>query len=256
MELDIYNWALVFLRVSAFLLVLPFFSVANFPVMMRVALSVLMAMLLAPMLPPFTAGRLDLLSLLGLMFQEVSVGLLLGFVARMVFFAVDLAGSIISMQIGLNMATQFDPASSQTEQTSSTILFFLATVVMLTLNLHHWILLGFVRTYTVLPIGGMHLNSALFETLVASTSGVFLAAVQISAPVIAVSFVVTLVFSMLSRAVPQMNVFGESLGVRIVGGLIVFGFTMELTAQRVVNYLHRLPDDLLAVAQMLGAKGP
>jgi flagellar biosynthesis protein FliR len=125
MELDIYNWALVFLRVSAFLLVLPFFSVANFPVMMRVALSVLMAMLLAPMLPPFTAGRLDLLSLLGLMFQEVSVGLLLGFVARMVFFAVDLAGSIISMQIGLNMATQFDPASSQTEQTTSTILFFL-----------------------------------------------------------------------------------------------------------------------------------
>ena len=256
MDLDIYNWAFVFLRVSAFLLVLPFFSVANFPVTLRVALSALMTGLLAPMVAPLPVARLDFLALLGVLLQELSVGLLLGFMARMVYYAVDLAGSIISMQMGLNMATLFDPANAETEQTTSTMLFFLATVVMLTMDLHHWILLGFVRTYTVLPLGAMHLNQALFETVVAQTSGIFVAAVQISAPVIAVSFVVTLVFSMLSRAVPQMNVFGESLGVRIVGGLIVFGFTMELTAQRVVNYLHRLPDDLLAVAQMLGAKGP
>ena len=76
-------------------------------------------------------------------------------------------------------------------------------------------------------------------------------ALQISAPVIAVSFVITLVFAVLSRAVPQMNVFAESFSFRIVGGLIVFGFTMHLTAQHVLNYLHRLPDDLLRVAQMM-----
>jgi flagellar biosynthesis protein FliR len=57
---------------------------------------------------------------------------------------------------------------------------------------------------------------------------------------------------MLGRAVPQMNVFAESFGFRIVGGLIVFGFTLDLTAQHVTNYLERLPDDLLAVAQMMG----
>jgi flagellar biosynthetic protein FliR len=220
---------------------------------MRVALAALIALLLGPLVGPVAAGKLDFFSLLGVMLQELSIGLLLGFVARMVFYAVDLAGSIISMQMGLNLATQFDPASAQTEQTASTILFFLATVVMLTLDLHLWVLAGFARTYTVLPIGGMHLNRALFETMVAQTSGIFMAAVQISAPVIAVSFVVTLVFAVLSRAVPQMNVFGESMGVRIVAGLIVFGFTLQLMAQRVLNYLHRLPDDLLAVAQMLGA---
>jgi flagellar biosynthetic protein FliR len=253
MELDLYNWAMVFLRAGAFLLVLPFFSASNFPVMMRVALSALIAVLLAPMLAPFPLVKPDFISLLGVMLQELSVGLLLGFVARMIFYAVDLAGSIISMQMGLNMATQFDPASSQTEQTASTMLFFLATVVMLTLDLHHWLLAGFVRTYAVLPMGGLHLSNALFENVVAQTGGVFMVALQISAPVIAVSFVVTLVFAVLSRAVPQMNVFGESMSVRIAGGLIVFGFTLQLTAQYVLNYLHRMPDDLLAVAQMLGA---
>lgn len=252
MTLDYYNWLLVFMRISAFLLMLPFFSMANFPVTMRVALGALAALLIAPLLPPFDLGKLDFISLLGLMFQEVSIGLLLGFVARLIFFAVDLAGNIIATEMGLNMASIFDPMTQQSGQVSSTILFFLATVVMLTLDLHHWILLGFERTYTVLPVGAAHLNSALFETLVAQTGNIFMIALQISAPVMAASFVITLVFAMLGRTVPQMNVFAESFGFRIVGGLIVFGFTLDLTAQHVTNYLERLPDDLLAVAQMMG----
>ena len=254
MELNYYNWLLVFLRIGAFLLVLPFFSIANFPATMRVAVAALAALLLAPLLPPFALDRLDLISLLGVMIREIFVGLLLGFVSRMIFYTVDLAGSVIATEMGLNMAASLDPLSGQSSQIPSTILFFLAAVVMVTLDLHHWLLLGFERTYTVLPMGGAHLNSALFEAVVRQTSGIFMVAVQISAPVIAVSFVVTLVFGVMSRAVPQMNVFAESFGFRIVGGLIVFGFTLQLAAQHVSNCLNRLPDDLLAVAQMLGGK--
>jgi flagellar biosynthetic protein FliR len=94
----------------------------------------------------------------------------------------------------------------------------------------------------------------LFETIVGQTSHVFLIALQISAPLIAASFVVTMVFSVLSRAVPQMNVFSEMFAFRIVCGLIVFGFTLQLSAQYVVNSLDQLPNDLLAVDQMLGGK--
>lgn len=252
MELDLYSWLMIFLRVGAFLLVLPFFSVANFPPSLRVALSALIAILLAPLLPPFHAAKLDFLSLISVMIQEITVGLLLGFVARLVFYAVDIAGNMIAGQMGLNLSTILDPASSQSEQAPATILFFLATMVMLTTDMHHWMLVGFERTYSVLPVGSVHLSSALFETIVAQTGKVFIVALQISAPIIAVSFVVTLVFAVLSRAVPQMNVFSESFGVRIVGSLIVFGFTMQLTAQHVLNYLNRLPDDMLAVAQMMG----
>jgi flagellar biosynthesis protein FliR len=251
MELDYYNWLLVFLRISAFLLVLPFFSAVNFPVTLRVALSALIALLLAPALPPFPLGHLPLFSLLGVMAQEVSFGLLLGFVSRMVFFAADLAGNIIGTEIGLNLGAVFNPLTQQSSQVPGTILFFLATVVMLTLDLHHWVLIGFQRTYQVLPMGGAHLNGALFATVVGFSSKIFVVALQIAAPVLAVSFVITLVFAVLSRAVPQMNVFVLSFSFRIAGGLAVFGFTLQLTAQHVLNYLHRLPDDLLNLAQLL-----
>jgi flagellar biosynthetic protein FliR len=254
MEADFYNWLMVFLRLSAFLLALPFFTMANIPVTMRVALCALGALLMAPILPPFPFDKLDFISLFGVMIQEVSIGLLLGFVSRMIFFAVELAGNIISTEMGLNMAAIFDPVEQQSSQIAGTIYVFLATVVLLTLNLHHLMLLAFERTYTLLPIGSAHLNNALFQTVVGQTSHIFMIALQISAPVIAASFVITLVFSVLSRAVPEMNVFTEMFAFRIIGGLIVFGFTLQLSAQYVVNYLNRLPNDLLAIAQMLGEK--
>ena len=254
MEIDLYNWLMVFLRVSAFLLALPFFSMTNFPPTMRVALSALTALLLAPMLPPFPLGHLPFFSLFGVMVQEVGVGLLIGFVARMVFFAVDLAGNVIASELGLNMGAILDPMTGVSSQVPGTILFFLAALVMLTLDLHHWVLVGFERTYLVLPIGGAHLNGELVNLLLAQTSNLFVVALEIAAPVLAVSFVVTVVFGVLSRAVPQMNVFILSFSFRIVGGLIVFGFTLQLTAQHVINYLNRLPDDLLSLGQLIGAK--
>jgi flagellar biosynthesis protein FliR len=254
MEIDFFNWLMVFLRLGAFLLVLPFFTMANFPVTMRVGLSALGALLIAPVLPPFATNNLDFISLLGVMIQEVSIGLLLGFASRMIFFAVELAGNFISTEMGLNMAAIFDPMNQQSSQIAGTILVFLATVVLLSLNLHHWLLMAFENTYTVLPIGSAHLNNTLFENIVGQTSHIFMIALQISAPVIAASFVITLVFSVLSRAVPQMNVFAEMFAFRIVGGLIVFGFTLQLSAQYVVNFFDRLPNDLLALAQMMGGK--
>src|SRR5215472_3286745 len=169
MELDLHNWLLVFLRVSAFLLVLPFFSVANFPVTLRVALGALTALLLAPVVPSFSVDGLALPGLLGVMVQEVSIGLLMGFISRMVFYAVDLAGNFVAAELGLNMGVICNPLEGHSSQVPGMVLFFLASVVMFTLDLHHWVLAGFQHTYTVLPIGGAGLNGALFEVVVKHT---------------------------------------------------------------------------------------
>jgi flagellar biosynthetic protein FliR len=233
------------------LLVLPFFSAVNFPATMRVALAALASLLLSPQLPPFAFAHVDLISLVGLLAREVSIGLLLGFVARMIFFAADIAGMVISSELGLNMGAILDPTTRQSESMPGLVLFLLATLTMLSLNLHHGLLLGFARTFDVLPIGGGHLSSSLFETVVARSGQIFVVALQIAAPVMAVSFVVTVFFSVMARAVPQMNVFAESFGIRLAGGLIVFGFTLQIAAQYIANHLRRLPDDLIGLGQML-----
>src|ERR1017187_1543805 len=114
MEIDFYNWFLVFVRLGAFLLA-------------------------------FAISHLDLLTLFGLLAREIAIGLLFGFFARMVFFATDIAGVIIANEIGLSMGSIMDPTSRQPEQVPGLILFFLATITMLSLVLHHGLLLGFAK---------------------------------------------------------------------------------------------------------------
>lgn len=252
MELDFYTWFLVFVRMGAFFFALPFFAAVNFPATMRVALAALAALLLAPQLPPLPIHQLDLLALFGLLARELAIGLLFGFFARMVFFAADIGGIIISNELGLSMGSLMDPSSGQTEAIPGLMLSLLATVTMLSLNLHHGLLLGFAKSFDVLPLGGGHLSTPLFEVLVGRTGQIFVIALQIAAPVMAVTFCITVFFSVMGRAVPQMNVFAESFGIRIVVGLIVFGFTLQITAQYIANYLLRLPDDLFGLGQLLG----
>jgi flagellar biosynthetic protein FliR len=251
MNLDFYTWFLVFVRLGTFLMVLPFFSATNFPSMVRVAVAAFASLLLAPLVPPLAVNHLDLLALALLIAREIAVGLLFGFFARMVFYAADVAGIIIANELGLSMGSMLDPTSRQPEQVPGLILFFLATITMLSLNLHHGLLLGLAKSFDVLPLGGGRLSSALFETMVAHTAQIFVVALQIAAPVMAVSFCITMFFSVMSRAVPQMNVFAESFGIRVAGGLIVLGFTLQIAAQYIANYLQRLPEDLVGLGQML-----
>ncbi len=125
-------------------------------------------------------------------------------------------------------------------------------MLWLSLDMHHWMLIGFVKTYTWLPMGGAHLSQICMTDIVERSSQTFVIALQLVAPIMAVSFIVSLVFSVLGRAVPQMNVFHESFTIRTLAGLSVFGLTLQLMSAHISNYLRRLPEDMLSVAQMLG----
>jgi flagellar biosynthetic protein FliR len=249
---ELTNWMMVFLRVSAMLAVFPVFSAQNFPVQLRLALGAIMAVMIGSTLPPVLGHITDLWGLVGAMMMEVGVGLVLGFASRMIFFALEMAGGIITSEVGLSLAPIFNPLSDNQSVAPAAILYYLAAVLWLTLDMHHWMLAGFQKTYVYLPVGGAHLSEALMTDIMARTSECFLITLQLTAPIIAVSFIISLVFAVLGRAVPQMNVFAESFVVRTLVGLTVFGLTMQLMSQHIANYLHRLPEDILRVAQLMG----
>lgn len=251
-ELD--NGLMVFLRVSALLAVFPIFSAPNFPVQLRLALAALLSALIAPTLPQGMPPAHDLWGLIGMMAMEVGAGLLLGFVARLIFFALDMAGAIISVEIGLALPPSFDPMSGSSVNACGTILYYLAAMIFLGLDLHHWLLAALMKTYVWLPLGGAHLSEICLTEVVKRTGQTFFIALQLAAPVMAVSFVVSLVFSVVGRAVPQMNVFQESFPIRTLGGLSVFGVTLQLMSEHIANYLRRLPEDMLNVSRLLGAR--
>jgi flagellar biosynthetic protein FliR len=250
---DIATWFLVFARVGAMLAIFPVFSSTHFPVQIRVALSALVAVLITAMLPVAAVASAGLWSLVGAIVLEVLVGLLMGFVGRMVFYAMDAAGTIMATEMGLMMSADFNPFSNTRSETVGIILNYLAIVIFLSTDMVHWFIVAMQRSYAMVPVGGAGLSEALLLDVVKRTSEIFVIAVQLSAPLIATAFIISLVFSVLGRAVPQMNVFSEHFAFRTMAGLLVFGLTLGLSAQHISNYLARLPEDMLRVAKLVGA---
>ncbi|HTH47372.1 MAG TPA: flagellar biosynthetic protein FliR, partial [Candidatus Limnocylindria bacterium] len=249
---DLTNWMYVFVRVSALLLALPLFTATPVPVTVRIALCALTAAVISPSLPSAPPMPSTVWGLFALFFSEASVGLLLGFVCRFVFFAVDLAGGLISAEMGLSMSTMFNPLAPSTTPVTSVTLYWLALVMFLSLDLHHWMLAGLQQSYLVVPVGGAHLSEVLLNDVILRSGHIFVIALQIAAPIMAVSFLITLVFALLGRAVPQMNVFYEGTTAKTLAGLLTFGVTCTLMGQHIANYLRRLPTDLMKVASLLG----
>src|SRR5881396_1399326 len=219
---DLLNWLLVFLRASALLVIFPVFSANNFPVQLRVALAGLVSFLVAPLMVVAAPAHVDFWGVIGLMLMEIGSGLLLGFVSRMLFYGLEIAGGIIATEVGLMIPAGINPLSTSTTSEVSTIFQYLAAMLWLALNQHHALLLAFQKSYQFLPIGGGRLHESVMLDVLGRTSHLFWFAVQMSAPILAITFLISLVLAVLSRAVPQMNVFAESFSVRLLAGLLAF----------------------------------
>lgn len=251
---DVITWFLAFARLGAILAFFPIFA-GNVPVLLRIGLSALTAFLVLPGLEVVDAGSLGVAGLIRLMVIEISVGLLLGFICRLVFFAIELGAGVIASEMGLAMSNQFNSLSQELMSTPGVLLYWLAVMLLFTLDMHHWLLIGFQKSFAAVPIGAAGMSKALYGEMIARSGQVFFVAVQMVAPVLACSFLVTLIFSLLGRVVPQMNVFAESFPVKSLAGMFVFGMTVTLMASHISNYLKRLPGDFMRVAQLLGSGG-
>ncbi|MBI1840232.1 MAG: flagellar biosynthetic protein FliR [Verrucomicrobia bacterium] len=248
---EIYTGAMVFARCSALLLTFPIFASPQFPARLRISLALFVAVLITPGLASQATLGLGFWDLVADLLREVAVGLLLGFVGRLTFNALEFFAGIVGMEVGVNMAFIFNPLSESRTEVFGTLAYLLGAMLLFTLDLHHWMLGAFQRSYALVPIHRAGISMPLYHGVMSRVSEVFQAGFIMAAPVVAISFLISVTFAMLSRAVPSMNVFAESFGFRILAGLMVTGFTLNLTAQHAANYLRRLPDDLARVAKMM-----
>lgn len=238
-------WMMAFIRTGGLLAMLPVFSARGMPVLVRVALAAflswtVMATLQEPAVLPSNLASLVLASA-----HELIIGLLMGLGARLVFWAIEMAGQLIATEMGLSMSTQFDPMSQGNPTPIGLAMFQLGALLFLISGAHHYVLAAFLRSFELSPPGQLSFNASAGEVFVRSTGNIFLVAVQISAPVMAVNFIVTLTFSILGKAAPSMNVFSESFAARILVGLTLLGLSLGVTAQLVLTELRNAPELML-----------
>lgn len=244
-ELLLHGYA-IFLRASAFVFLLPLFG-RPLPVLLRAAIGAFMAIFLLPLTEPSTSlvvpGHLFDLVILSL--REVFIGFIMGYSAQIIYYLCDVAGRLLSMQIGLMQSNLFNPMMGDQGTVLGTGFTILSTVLIFTLNIHHLILLAFKRSLELLPTGTPGLGAAGAATVVEGIGKIFLLAVQMSAPLIAVNFIVTLTFAILGKAVPNLNILILSFGVRILAGFFVLILVFVVVVQFLLGVINGTPERML-----------
>lgn len=214
------------------------------PPMVRVAITALVASLLYGLVPRAATLPVGNAGLIVAAFGEVVLGLVFGFVGRFVFSAVDMAGRMITQEIGLSAAPGIDAPSPATEPLAAFLSTF-AGVLFFLLGGHIGALSAFARSFDIAAAGAPAFSQLSIEYLVKGTGRVIELGFRMAAPFIAMNFLITMAFSVLGRAVPKMSVFVLSYSLRVIVGFILLAGAGSLLARYLAPEFAEMPYQML-----------
>jgi len=243
---QISSFSLVFLRITALIVMIPVFGDRTVPARVKAGLGLILAVIVYPFLktetlPPFSANFISMI--IG-MAGEVCIGIIIGFVARCIFAGVQSAGELIGFQMGFSMASVLDPLSNTQISALSEFQYLIAMLIFLFVDGHHIFLNAIVESYRSIPPLGFSFSGSLMQMLFNYTREVFVIAVKISAPIMAVMIFVNVGLGVIARTVPQINVFIVGFPLQIAVGFFFLGLSIPLFINWLGTVFHQLPSDV------------
>lgn len=231
-----------FLRVLAVFSVAPVFSMRAIPMRAKIGLAFFVALCAQGVLVDQPVVSVNSREALGAVAQQVIVGLALGFSVRLVFAAVELAGELIGLQMGLNFASFFDPLSNS--QVSAVARFFghMATLLFIVINGHLMVLMAVIKSFENFPLDGNFLAALGQMRIYELGASLFSSALWIALPMIALLLFVNLTMGIISRVAPQMNIYAVGFPVTLTVGMLGIAATLPMLEQPVLSLILRAVD--------------
>lgn len=222
--LTTFIWPLA--RILALISAAPLFGSSNIPIQVKLGLSILLTILIAPLLSPLPQINPSSGAGLIILLQQIIIGLAMGFSLRIVFSAVEMAGEITGLQMGLGFATFFDPQQSSQVQLVGRFYGLLAILLFLAIDGHLQIIAILAQSFTTLPIGADGIDSISFTVLVSWGAKIFTFGLHLALPVLAALLITNLALGILTRAAPQLNIFAVGFPLTLGIGLLVMSWAL------------------------------
>lgn len=239
-------------RILALIASSPIFGNRQIPARIRVAFAVAITAIVAPTLD--VPADLDPASAQGILvlLQQIVAGLMMGFSIRLIFTAVEKAGDIAGMQMGLGFATFYDPINASHLPVIAQFLGIMTALAFLAMDAHLYLLAALVDSFRTFPIGTATMSAGVFRTLVEWGASMFSHALQLALPLIGALLTTNLALGILARSAPQLNVFAVGFPITLLVGFITLMLALPFMAPLLGTFVQEALD---VISRMMQAAG-
>lgn len=249
--MNIQTFLLIFSRVVSVLWLLPIFSSKAVSVPFKAGVSLLIAYLLFDSIGVDRSFSSDPYFLFLFVIKEVFIGLSIGFYVRVLFTAVNVAGEIISIQSGFSFARFMDPLSMTQVTVIEQLKNLLAMMLFLAMDAHHILVGAIVASFRDVPIGSVTIQQSFFQYLITVSGRIFVTGFKIGAPIIVTLMFVEIALGILSRMIPQINIFIEGVPLKILVTVIMFSFSLGVIVPVIVNMFKGMDGEILRLFRLM-----
>ncbi len=219
------DYLLPMFRIMALFAVVPVFGARVVPMRVKLGLAVVLTLVVTPLIPQPSApaGTAHLVLAVA---DQVLIGLVMGFVLRLVFAAIETGGHLVGQTMGLGFAQMVDPSNGVTIPVISQFYTLLATLIFLAMNGHLVLIDMLVESFRLLPVSDGRIALAGIWDLLGSALWLFKGAVLIALPVMTSLLLVNIAFGVVMRSAPQLNIFVIGFPIAIMLGFVVIVVTL------------------------------
>lgn len=240
-------FALVFARIGTMMMLLPGLGERTAPVRVRLILAVMVVFVVLPVLRPgLPTSPANFPDLVRVLIGEMMIGFTFGLAGRFLMSSLTTAGVIIAQQLGLSFTMIFDPANASQGQSAiiGSFLSMLGISLILAMNIHHVALLGLVDSYQTFRPGEIPPAGDAVQLALGVATSAFNTAVQISAPFLVFGLIFNLGLGILSRMMPQLQVFFLAMPAGILIGTLILVLVLGLMMDGFTNHVMQVYREL------------
>lgn len=226
---DLEIFLLIFVRVTSFIFVAPFFGGRQTPNLVKIGFGLLLAILLYGAVPFNPPAYNTITGYSVIVLKEVMVGWVIGYAVMICELIANFAGTVVDMQIGLSMVSLFDPNTNEQVSITGTIYSQVLTMMLIITGMYQYILRALADTFTLVPINGAVINPDRFlESMLVFMRDYIVIGFRICLPVFIITFITNVVLGVLAKVSPQMNMFSVGIQIKIIVGLMIMFITVTM----------------------------
>ena len=240
-------YMLVLVRVTSFIMAAPFFGYSTIPQKVKICLSILLTIIIIPLLNVPSLSYVGVIGYSTLVVKEAAVGIVIGYLANLCLYIITFAGQIMDMDMGLSMASLFDPLTNVQGTVTGSMYMYVVMLVMMVTNMHYYVVRAIIDSFKYINVGQAVFSSSLKDVILNFIPNYFIIGFRIVLPMFACMLVVNVVLGVLAKAAPQMNMFVIGIQLKLIVGLLVL-FLIVQSIPSVSDFIMNEMKDMMSQA--------